>query len=425
MAITGRMLVSAIEAMVDVDTRSKRVELAERMSSQTHRMLDALRENQKFIAMSNKRADMAARDLGVASSDGSLEEEESRFAKELERQRKDLETLGNHADQMFDALRRADMMASRLRSSTTVGDEWDDASGRAFHEVSSMWGLMQPSFAGTVFEKLNVEYQKLKSELFASRSQAAHVNAVLRPFKRKYFEIWKESKLNGGDFDKWAREIHVLAERPIADTIDLSMWAKDVYDVFSKLAVLQFDPETRTRPDSNAGKPLGAISASSERTYRQQWFSWIEKNDERLLQHLGRPKEASASMAAFEGAHMDSLSTSTSSFSNFESVMAPVPAASSVVPAAAMSQTAAISVRLVNQEDQSLFADRTWNKSADALQQVGPWIATLERIWGKSTQQVLTTLEIDLPDGATKLNLPQQGLGTLTQVVRDAIDSLT
>ena len=185
------------------------------------------------------------------------------------------------------------------------------------------------------------------------------------------------------------------------------------------------DHESGTRLGGTSPKPLGAIRASSERTYRQQWFAWMKRNDQRVIDQLEGSKDTFVSMTGFEGAYIDSISAPVSSFSNIESVVAPVPVSSSVEPAVEMSQSAAISVRLVNLEDQSLFADRTWNKSADALQQVGPWIATLERIWGKSAHQVLTTLEINLSDGATKLNLPQQGLGTLAQVVRDAIESLT
>jgi hypothetical protein len=82
---------------------------------------------------------------------------------------------------------------SDLRSTQRLKDREKQESFPAFDVFASRlsaWGVSDLALAKALFEEFFPTYERLRSQLFKSRSMATHVTAVLRPFRLKYVELW-------------------------------------------------------------------------------------------------------------------------------------------------------------------------------------------------------------------------------------------
>jgi len=304
--------------------------------------------------------------------------------------------LALRALEVFDLLRRNEVKYGTARESGLERE-------KAVTEALMSWGIGSFSEANGLADQLHDQYKEFRTEFLNTRSITAHVGAVLRPFKRRYLDGWAEAGIN--DFSLAATEAEVarLSSMLINNADELRTWSKLVYRLFLKVAVLREDTyRTNSSVDLRPRKPMGMISSGSERTYSQQWTTWIDENAETLL-------EKSTSFGSFDfstGFTQSSGLSQVDRDASFAQISyAASPLHSTQAPSTPIGTPATVVIRINDSEDPSLTAERSWLDRSSAESDVPSWIKNLLIFWG-AERKVLIQLEFVLTSGESKFSLP-------------------
>jgi hypothetical protein len=305
--------------------------------------------------------------------------------------------LESRAVEVFDVLRRYEV-------------KFDSRDGgiqreRAVSEEFMSWGVPSFSEANRLADALHDLYKdKPRSRFLNTRSITAHVGAILRPFKRRYRDGWADAGINNFDLEATVAEVERLNGMVVSNEAELLAWSKLVYALFLKVAVLGEDAyKPGVSSEQKPRRPLGMISSTSERTYRQQWTSWIDENLKKLLSDAPRmgsfeiPGSGQSPDISFNQGVRDAV------YDPYVYPNAPVqPLAPAVTSASPVN---AVAVRLTDVSDASLSAERVWADRSVASRELGAWVANLVLFWGQA-RTVTIHLEFASPAGDSKLTLP-------------------
>lgn len=194
------------------------------------------------------------------------------------------------AERVFEIYRKFDLKTSRAGQNSTEAELRESASGLVTDLASAFQGLPQSSIQDFVASHWGL-YREERATLFAARSKASHVSAVLRPFQKRYFDAFISILPKEDDANKYQDEINKLLSADCSSYLEILDWSHKVWALFLALAI--FDKA------SDADRPTGMIGLGSVRTYRQQWHSWFENHSGLLLDNqsddspaLGMPDES-------------------------------------------------------------------------------------------------------------------------------------
>jgi hypothetical protein len=129
----------------------------------------------------------------------------------------------------------------------------------------------------SAFETLD----RMSSDAHRSRTQAAYISGVLRPFNSKYMYRWLHDR-TGIDTVKIKATVENLEREVVTQEDQLAVWAENVASLFKDLVV-----DKSTGDGSQRTRPSGMISAKSSRIYLQSWFSFIGKHGGQILAQNG------------------------------------------------------------------------------------------------------------------------------------------
>lgn len=367
MSIIGREIVSTILAVLEVQTRNEQRQLVSRMATEAEEIL---------------------RGTGAES----------------------------HAGEVFDLFRAMD---KEHGTSPRVKELRDGIVVNRLHN----WGIATFEQAEILRARLEEKYSPLRRELFGSRSRSAHVGAVLRPFRRKYLDIWADTF--GSDFNMASVESAVedLNNARIENEVELHLWSEEVYELFRKIAVLP-----KTERDSlveENKKPLGMIGEGSERTYRQQWQFWMRKHASSILtgQFEVRPLTQEPSYLGFSQGPPSSIYRSD--YEERPLVFQAPPEqvnpgmGSFISPGDENSEKVTILLKSV--ADSNLSAERTWLSRRAAVNELPGWISTLSAFWGEAALSISVELSIATFSGESKFNLPALKLAEASETLARAL----
>lgn len=306
--------------------------------------------------------------------------------------------LGSYASEIFDLFRKFeakfDPREGNLRE-------------KALADELLRWGV--PSFdqALQLADELHDVYKLFRTPFLNTRSITAHVGAVLRPFKRRYLDGWDDAGVNGFNLEETLAEVERLKNKEVSSEAELLAWSTMVYELFFRVAVM---PEgtygTLGSGETKPRRPLGMIGFRSERTYRQQWTTWIKENTNELLSGVSDsakdPKQipADQELEGFAQAARDDyyapdlrstyLQKNNTSFTRlpdmdrfFNSIL----------------------VRVSDANDAGLVAEQTWQDRDTAIREVSNWISNLILFWGSGRTAVIQ-LEFSKVSGDSKFSLP-------------------
>lgn len=358
MALPGRELVGTIQALLEVQTRN---------------------EQRMLVLKMTEIASVSLQNCGIVG----------------------------HADEVFDLFRSID---KEHGFSSEVLDRRRGIVANRLHN----WGLRDLEEAGRVADSLYENYIPLRRELFGSRSRSAHVSAVLRPFSKKYLNIWAEGFGERFDLTSVSSRVERLNDTYIENEVDLQRWSDQVYELFSSVAVIP--------ADSTEKRVMGTIRAASERTYRQQWNFWMRNNAKSLL-----TGEFDATVASYEPAYLPGFAQDARSF-NYRSdydqrpIRVEVPAST---PAAEMAAgpSQPVSIKLTCLANDSLNAERTWLHKPEAIAELGDWVKNMGLFWGGDEIEIAVELGITTSSGESKFNLPSMPLGAAGETLKKALQS--
>jgi hypothetical protein len=364
LAITGRDLVAVIQGTLESTSRRDQQDIRERMAKKVTEKL-------------------------------------SRFDLEL------------RAIEVFDLIRKNEV---KYGTSSTSSKDREEGVTR---DLMS-WGISNFSEALDLADKLHVDYKIFRTEFLNTRSITAHVGAVLRPFKRRYLEGWTEAGVNNFDLESTEAEVERLSSMVITNGEELRAWSKLVYRLFLDVAVIRDNLyRTNSQTAQKPRKPMGMISAGSERTYNQQWTTWIDDNIESLL-------GISSSFGSFDvpSGFMQSAGFSQQ---DRELVYAQYASSASQIQFASQSQLAPLAgtsvlIRVTDSTDSSLTAERTWPDRRTAVGDVANWIKNLIVFWGDG-RSVSIHLALVLSTGESKFTLPTTGLSASSDRIISVLNS--
>jgi hypothetical protein len=183
-------------------------------------------------------------------------------------------TSAMEAARIFEIYRKYDLKTARAGQNSIEAELKASATGLVTDIASAFQAIPQASIAGFVSSHWNV-YREERATLFAARSKASHVSAVLRPFHRRYYDAFISVLSNEDDALKYQEEINKLLKAECSSYLETLDWSHKVWGLFLELAV--------HKKDSEAERPIGMIGPGSVRTYRQQWNNWFENQSGLLL----------------------------------------------------------------------------------------------------------------------------------------------
>lgn len=118
---------------------------------------------------------------------------------------------------------------------------------------------------------------RLSSEAHQSRTQAAYISGVLRPFNSKYMYRWLRER-DCLDPEAFKARVENLERELIVSDVELTAWAQNVANLFKELVV-----DNSLEEKSQRDRPSGMVSAKSSRIYLQAWFSFVGKHGRQVL----------------------------------------------------------------------------------------------------------------------------------------------
>lgn len=178
------------------------------------------------------------------------------------------------AARIFEIYRKFDLKTARAGQNSTEAELKASANGLVTDIASAFQAIPQASIADFVSSHWNF-YREERATLFAARSKASHVSAVLRPFQRRYSDAFISLLSKDDDAHKYQEEINKLLKAECSSYLETLDWSHKVWGLFLELAVY--------KKDSEAERPTGMIGPGSVRTYRQQWNNWFENHAGLLL----------------------------------------------------------------------------------------------------------------------------------------------
>lgn len=190
--------------------------------------------------------------------------------------------LNDSADQsaarsIFEIYRKFDLKSARSGQNSTDAELKSASASLVADIASSIQGIPQATIKSFVDQHWAL-YKEERATLFAARSRASHVSAVLRPFHKRYSGPFLAVLNNDSEANGYRSSIEDLLHATISTQLELEAWWHDVWILFAGLAVYRADTEN--------DRPVGMIGPGSVRTYRQQWNSWFSQNKS-LLFELG------------------------------------------------------------------------------------------------------------------------------------------
>jgi hypothetical protein len=259
--------------------------------------------------------------------------------------------------------------------------------------------------------------RQIRTRLFAARTKASQVTAVLRPLQPKYLDIWKSENLNGLNFEQVRIEAGTLLKREISTYAEFKSWIDDILEFFSKVAVTDVGETGNSAATSAlpARRPQGSIRRSSERAYKVRWTSWIYEHTDSLMKFIEDPESYAES---------ESVSRLVSS-KGFKIVDARVDSISlerqpSVKTKRSEDESSKkvsykLLVRVEDSSDGDVSAERVWNTKPSNIEEISNWVATIVKLWGESVEKVKVKISLTGPDGTSTIAMPNMELGSLTE----------
>lgn len=202
---------------------------------------------------------------------------------------------------VFEIYRKFDLRVSRSGQNSTE-EELKESSSSLVSDLASAFQVI-PQTALRNFVDLSWQvYKEERASLFAARSQASHVESVLKPFQKKYFDKFISALQSDDARQRYEGEVQALLEANCDEHLALRDWWDDTWNLFFELAVY--------KAETPAEKVNGMIGQGSVRTYRQQWRSWFKEHS-MLLLHRGLHENVGAmrlSLRAPVGAEREDFS---------------------------------------------------------------------------------------------------------------------
>ena len=321
--------------------------------------------------------------------------------------------LESRALEVFDLLRKNEVKFGTAR---------ENARGREEGVAKDLMGWGVGSFAEALdlADKLHDRYKTFRTEFLNTRSITAHVGAVLRPFKRRYLEGWAEAGINNFNLESTEAEVERLSSMVINTEDELRTWSKLVYRLFLSVAVLRDDIYRTSSPtEQKPRKPMGMISSGSERTYNQQWTTWVDDNIQALLAKSSSFGSFDVPTGFMQSSGFSQLDRD-SNYNQFAYSSTPVQAPVAAMPAQALAS--GVVVRITDSTDSSLTAERVWIDKVSAIADVPKWVKNLLVFWGEG-RSVSIQLEFALPTGESKFSLPATVLDSSADRIVSVLNS--
>jgi hypothetical protein len=308
--------------------------------------------------------------------------------------------------------------------------------------IDFLYDLLSPDSSMTRndvvdFYKNHVDLLDLSiRRLNQSRSVAANILAVFRPFKQKYLDSWASSNVreavdmgafrsaNETRIDAMRAAAKRLDQRVISNEVELDTWLNEVYDLFQKTAVYKHNDSTRddshthTRVGNFRQLPSGMISEASERIYRQRWRTWRSEVQPDLLRFvLGFPAAAGA---------LDSVGFAAQASQRVTNSNFPIQGEKSLDGLSTLPKIATprITIRITSDLVPALEAERTWFDLNKAALEVAAWISTIQRIWAGHASNISSSVKIESPIGTSEVAIPQDSFDHLSQSMPQILSSL-
>lgn len=333
-----------------------------------------------------------------------------------------------HADGIFEILRRArrEWTAARFASQRKPGVEEAIVSMPRFEEfllsVLAPLGTFSLDDVFALYSKHGALFEELVRQLNHARSKATHILAVLRPFKERYVANWeRDVDLFAGD--EVRKRAHDLKSRVVSNPWDLEVWINDVFNLFSQAAVYRGDVKSESHERiANATPrerlfPAGLISESSERIYRQRWINWFHENQGELSRLVGAQQVNQV------------LGPSASSASNMKDIQlltnTGVGQVDLSVETSVGSNLSEVALDISSNLDGAISAQRSWGRKDAAVKELGTWLTVLNLAWGAAGESVIAKLRLLSDSGESEVVLPAMSLeeanDRLTKIVTSYI----
>lgn len=336
--------------------------------------------------------------------------------------------LEKHSDEIFDLFRSIDM-------TTTNALERE----KLFRSRFRSWGVESGQESHNLYMDLALKYGELRTRLFSSRSLSAHVGAVLRPFRRRYLDAWAEASLPDFNLNSVSVAVDNLSTTIVEDEVGLSAWAKDVYELFSGTAVIRttVGESRQKRPlgmigegsertykqqwfawIKNSGPALLGTAKDSEIGHfdyapgGQRGFnqSATSRNQERTNGRVVNVASSSLAeqMPIRQRRQFDERATAA--FMMPPEIPAP-------------QHTTELTIRVSDSIEPTLVADRSWSDKKSAVNDVEVWVSNLIRFWGGPERIASVQIEFKEAGNESTFPLPPLPLGQITDVIVSAINS--
>jgi hypothetical protein len=316
---------------------------------------------------------------------------------------------------------------SDLRSTQRLKDREKQESFPAFDVFAkrlSAWGVSDLALAKALFEEFFPTYERLRSQLFKSRSMATHVTAVLRPFRLKYVELWKESNVNGINFDFLEKRTHELSSQVVSSRDELTIWQKRVYALFSETAVVRKTAQARmadSKPEAEHKRPLGTISEPSEKIYEHQWRNWFLANSDRLLK---------TDLSEIPPLRQDAVYRSAPLRRHAEgrdagAVWRYVNQDNAYSKAARPDSETQVNITIASATNVDLKSEWAGTLQPTARSQVREWLDDTNMFWGSDSVAVTGSVSFGIGETKSTHELPAMSLEKFTDLVCSSIDRKT
>jgi hypothetical protein len=377
MPLTGKELVSLIQATLDYEARKEQQELRDDMAQSAAPILKPL---------------------------------------DLER----------HSDEIFDLFRSIDM-------TTTNALERE----KLFRSRLRSWGVESGRDSHNLYMDLALKYGELRTRLFSSRSLSAHVGAVLRPFRRRYLDAWAEASLPGFNLNAVSVAVDNLSASVIKDEVGLASWAKDVYELFSGTAVIRttIGESRQKRPLGMIGE--GSERTYKQQWFAWMKTSGPSLLGVVRDSQTGKLDHALGSQRGFNQETPSRVQDRTTDYvANFASatVESPTllqrrqfdePVAAFMMPpeGPALQHTTELTIRVSDSIEPTLVADRSWGDKKSAVNDVEGWVSNLIRFWGGPERVASVQIEFKEAGNESTFPLPPLPLGQISDVIVSAITS--
>lgn len=336
-----------------------------------------------------------------------------------EESQSEMERLGlaHRAPELFQLFRSSDLRAPR-GFDQNPGNE--NPAELHFVTTALAWGVPIDD-AKELFERFANRYRELRTLLFKSRSLATHVMAVLRPFRAKYIELWKENNIKQIDFG-WLQNQTEYLESVTIDNLDqLFEWRQRVYLLFSKCAVIDKETEVRLvgeRLSDDHKKPLGMIRGSSEKIYEHQWRSWFQAYGSELMQldYSTVPPLRQNAVYTTPALSREKWNTAMGAYSRFSYD------ASTARPKLSTSNELQLKIQLQSNTDSSLQSEWSGVIEDTSTQQIDEWLKDVQLFWGAAAESVAGSLTFGRGETESQHAVPKMTVDKFAELVTKTIE---